>query len=198
MPRTLLALAALALLLASSLDDATAGSLPMGTIACAVAADGVTGLRISPPISVLTSYIRPIIKDTAYGACDGSGVIGGQGPIDSVEAKLLARLAVGSTCLDLVTAPDFTLAKLKLKWKGPNAIGRPRTIATSVAQLVDGAWDPVTESLTFTGVLFKGAFTGSAFTLRFTLDSPALLRGGCAPTTTVLYGADGASILTVP
>ena len=198
MPRTLLALAALSLLLASPRDHAIAGPPPTGTISCAVAADGVTGLRVSPPVSAVASYIRPIIKDTTLGTCDGSGVVGGKGPIDAVEAKLLARLAEGSTCLDLVTAPQFTLVKLKLKWKGPNAVGRPRTIATSVAQLVYGSWDAETESLTFTGVLFKGAFEGSTFTLRYTLDSPGLLSGGCAPTTAVLYGADGESTLTVP
>lgn len=199
MPRTLLVSAVLSTLLATTpVHPARAAAPPSGTITCTVAADGVTGLRISPPVSALTSFIRPIIKDTAYGTCDGSGVLGGKGPIDSVEAKLLARLADGTTCLDLVTAPHFTFAKLKLKWKGPNPIGRPRTIATSIAQLVNGTWDPATESLTFTGTLFKGAFAGSTFTLRYTLDSPGVLSSGCAPTTAVPYGADGESSITVP
>lgn len=197
MLRSLLVLT-LAMLVFTDAGRVAAAPLPSGTIACVVAGDAVTGLRISPPISPMPSFIRPIIKDTAYGACDADGVLGGKGPIDSVEAKLLARLAAGSKCLDLVTAPDFTLVKLKLKWKGPNAIGRPRTIATSIAQLVNGAWDPATESLTFTGQLFKGAFAGSTFTMRLTLDTPGLLNATCPLTESVFYGADGDSVITVP
>ncbi len=174
-----------------------AASLPSGTITCQLAPNTDLGLRMSPYISS-TPGGRIIMKDTLVGTCDSSGVSGGKGPIDRVEARLLAKLEPGTVCTDVITTPDFGQVKLSFKWKGEIG-GRARTIATSKAHLVLGSWDDPTESLVFTGELFKGAFTGSTTTVRLSLHEPVtFLTPNCPRISGVYYGVDGESSITVP
>jgi hypothetical protein len=174
-----------------------AASLPSGTITCELAPNTTLGLRISPYIDS-TPGGRIIMKDTLVGTCDSSGVSGGKGPIDRVEARFLAKLEPGTVCTDLITTPDFGQVKLSFKWKGEIG-GRTRTIATSKAHLVLGSWDDPTESLVFTGELFKGAFAVSTTTVRLSLVDPVgFLTPNCPRISGIYYGVDGESSITVP
>lgn len=186
-------------LVTASTTVGRAGAPPTGTISCTLAANATTGLQFSPPISFALSSIRLILKDkTITGACDASGVSGGRWPITAVKAQLLAKLAAGTRCADVVTAPEFGTIKLKLRWTGVDEIGRERMVATSAAHLVAGGWDDADGALVFTATIFRGAFAGSSVTARFTLDNPGFLAPNCPPITGVYYGADGESTITVP
>lgn len=174
-----------------------AASLPSGTITCQLAPNTDLGLRISPNISS-TPGGRLIMKDTLVGTCDSSGVSGGKAAIDAVEARFVAKLDAGTVCTDLITNPAFGQVKLSFKWKGEIG-GRARTVATSKSHLVQGSWDDATESLVFTGELFKGAFAGSTTTVRLSLLDPTnFLTPTCPPISGIYYGVDGESSITVP
>lgn len=175
-----------------------AASSPSGTIACQLDPDDVFGVRFVPWISA-TPEGRVIVKATLVGTCDSSGVTGGKGPIDHVEAKLLAKLEPGSVCSDVVSTPHFGQIKLSLKWKGQIG-GKSRTIATSKTHLVQGSWDDGGEALVFTADVFKGAFAGSTTTTTITIDagSVASLRATCPRISGIYYAEDGLSAITVP
>jgi hypothetical protein len=193
--------AALAAALVATVSVAAAAPLPTGTIDCQLAGndDSPYGLRFIPSISSAPSPGRITVKDNAIqGSCDASGVTGGKAPITHVEAKLLGKLAPGTTCLDVITAPHFERIKLKLKWTNVDGTGRKRVVATSAAHNFVGSYDDASEALVFTAQLLRGAFAGSAVTMRLTLDNAAFMAGPCPTVTGIFYGADGESAITVP
>lgn len=199
MRRTLVVPFVVCALVTASTAVAAAAAPPTGTIVCTLAANETTGLQFSPPISFAPSSIRLILKDkTITGGCDASKVTGGRWPITTVKAQLLAKLAAGTSCADVVTSPTFGTIKLKLRWTGVDEIGRARTVATSAAHLVAGSWDDADGALVFTATIFRGAFAGSTVTARFTLDNPGFLSPNCPLIEGVYYGADGESTITVP
>lgn len=199
MRRTLVVPFLVSALVVATTAVAWAAAPPTGTISCTLAANETTGLQFSPPITFAPSSIRLILKDkTITGACDDTGVTGGRWPITTVRAQLLAKLAAGTRCVDVVTSPEFGTIKLKLRWTGVDDLGRSRTVATSTAHLVAGSWHEADGALVFTATIFRGAFTGSSVTARFTLDNPGFLAPNCPSIDGVFYGADGESTITVP
>lgn len=193
----LLALFACAAVVATA-PAAPAASLPSGTIDCQLQPDDVYGLRFVPYIGS-TPGGRIIVKANLIGTCDGSGVTGGKGPIDRVEAKLLAKLEAGTVCSDFVSTPHFGPIKLNLKWKG--TVGdKTRTIAVSKTHLAQGTWDDATESIVFTAEIFKGAFAGSTTAATITIDagSAAIMTPTCPRISGLFYAEDGLSTITVP
>jgi hypothetical protein len=176
-----------------------AATLPSGTITCQIDANTDLGLRMVPYIDS-TPGGRIMMKDKIVGTCDSSGVTGGKGPIERFEATLVAKLAAGTVCTDLVTAPDFDKVKLGFKWKGHVGDRDDLILATSRVHLVLGSWDDPDQALVFTGEIFKGAFSGSTTTMKLTLHEPGLayLNPTCPPIVGVFYGTDGESELTVP
>lgn len=191
---------ALAAAVAALASAATAASPPTGTIACQVAAStGPWGLRFVPYINDVPSARRIVVKDnTIQGTCDAAGVTGGKAPITHVEGKLVAKLAPGTTCLDVITGPHFERIKLKLKWTNVDETGRKRVVATSALHDFVGAYDDASEAVVVTAQILKGAFAGSTVAMSLTLDDAAFFAGPCPQVTGMYYGVDGESAITVP
>ena len=199
MPR--LALVATCLALAFALMPAPragAASPPSGTISCPVFPVDPTYLELRPYISAEPSTGRVLVKGNMVGNCDNSGVVGGKGPILSVEAKLIGKLTVGTTCSSLVNAPNFDRLRVKMKWKTTDANGREKLVATTTASFVDASWNDTDEALVFSSQPLKGAFAGSTSTVTLTLNNAAFYEGPCPPIVGAGWGADGESSITIP
>lgn len=192
MRRSATALVAVCLSLLVTDDGAIAAPLPAGTISCVVAGDpgrpnGDWRLRFLPPIASTPRENRIRVFTYMTGTCDNSGVTGGKAPITNVSAHLIGRLAEGTTCEALTTAPVFEKLKLKIKWQSND--GRLRTVASTSVRFVDADWDGNIEGLVFLSTPLKGAFAGSLATITLVIDSPEVFDSGiCDPT-----GVDGAA-----
>jgi hypothetical protein len=187
-----------AALVALAAPAVPAASVPSGTINCQIDANTDDGLRMLPSISSVPGG-RVMMRGKIVGTCDNSGVTGGKAPIDRVEATLIAKLAAGTVCNDVVTTPDFDKIKLTFKWKGQVG-GRTVTVGTSRVHLVLGSWDEPDNAIAFTGEVFKGAFAGTTTSLKLTIGESgvAFLNPTCPPISGVYYGQDGQSELTIP
>jgi hypothetical protein len=197
--------AALAFIVTSNVG-VTHAAPPTGTINCVVTGDtdrpnGNWRLRFLPPISSTPSPNRMQMFTFMKGTCDNSGVTGGKAPITNVEAHLSGKLAEGTTCGTLTSAPVFEKLQLKVRWQSPNGTGRLRTIATSSARFVDADWDDGVEGLVFLSAPLKGAFAGSTATVTLTIDQPEILdpNGICqnAEIDGTAYGDDGGSSIAI-
>lgn len=197
-----LALVAALAMLATTAVGAMAASLPSGTINCTVsgAVDKPNGnwrLRFQPPISSVPSPNRILVSTFMRGTCDNSGVSGGKAPITNVLAHLVGKLAAGSTCASLTSAPVFERLQLKIKWQTLDGSGRLRTVANTSVRFVDADWDDGAEGLVFLSAPLKGGFAGSTSTVTLTIDQPEILTM-CPGIDGIAYGDDGESSITIP
>lgn len=201
--RRLASIAVLAIVLGTA-TGAVAASLPSGAINCVVSGDtdqpnGKWRLRFSPAISSVPSPNRMSVSTTMKGTCDNAGVSGGKAPITNVQAYLVGKLAAGTTCATLTSAPVFERLKLKIKWQTVDGSGRVRSVATTSARFVDADWDAGLEGLVLTSTPLKGAFGGSTATVTLTIDHPEVFGAVCqnAEIDGTTYGADGESSIAI-
>ena len=167
MRRTILGFAVAFVLIAQTAQQAPAREPLTGTISCT--AEGFLDYgRPYLPGELLEPLDRPmrISGRTDSAMCDESGVVGSPYQLYTVDARLKAKLAAGSSCLTFLDTLPLT-GTVKLRWIG-NKLGNPVSLGSSRATIASAAYDSVAEGwVVVTNPIKSGAFAGSVARLNF-------------------------------
>lgn len=141
-----------------------------------------------------TKPLRTKIENDSS-TCDGSGVVGADGGIASVQVKVQGKLAAETSCGDLLDTAQYD-AKVRLRWRGTHNQGVSKTTVASLT------YDDGTDTLVLvTNPIEKGPFAGSTATMRFALLYPDHYADLCATTdyrgTAWIFGEPGFGTWTV-
>jgi hypothetical protein len=186
-------------------SPALAAGTPSGTISCSIVAGAdpneSQGIKFRPFITgdpLRTVGVR--VKNN-HSACDNSNVVGGNGPITEIAFQFVGSLPDGS-CASLTSTPQFSKGLVKVRWRGLNPAGRPRTLAVSKATLASASFDGGSAALILTTQpISKGAFLGGVITAHLGFDMDVTdfntFCSGGAKFVSMPYGAINPSTLDV-